>query len=96
MKDVIHMNDPINLSMEALMAEDGMDVRAGLPEVLRKDLDKLNTARTRTEPAKEKRERVERILASINEREAQIKELQKELAEAMRDYAAAVLGAPAA
>lgn len=90
------MSEPLYVSMEALLAEDGQEVRAGLPEEMRQGLDKLNAARTRTEPAKDKRERMERILANIHEHEAQIKELQKELVEAMRDYAAAVLGPPAA
>jgi hypothetical protein len=90
------MTAPDERWMATVLAENGMDVRAGLPEEMRRDLDKLNAARTRTEPAREKRERMERILASINEHEARIRELQKELADAMRDYAAAVLGTPAA
>ncbi len=90
------MTIPNQLSMEALLAEDGLDVRAGLPEEMRKGLDRLNAARTRTDRAKEKRARMERVLASIEEHEARIAELQKELQEAMRDYAASVFGTPVA
>ena len=90
------MTIPNQLSMEALLAEDGLDVRAGLPEEMRKDLDRLNAARMRTDRVKEKRARMERVLASIEEHEARIVDLQKELQEAMRDYAASVFGTPAA
>jgi hypothetical protein len=85
------MNEPINLSLEALLDEDGMCVSAGLPEEMRRDLDKLNAARDRVERGKAERERMDKLLAAINDHEAQIAELQKELADAMRAYADVML-----
>jgi hypothetical protein len=81
-------NEP---SMETLLAEDGMCVTAGLPEEMRRDLDKLNAARDRVERGKAERERREMLLAQINDHEAKIVELQKELAEAMRAYGKVML-----
>jgi hypothetical protein len=72
--------------METLLAEDGMCVTAGLPEEMRRDLDKLNAARDRVERGRAERERMEKLLAQINDHESKIAELQKELAEAMRAY----------
>jgi hypothetical protein len=76
-------NEP---SLESLLAEDGMCVTAGLPEEMRRDLDKLNAARDRVERGKAERERMEKLLAAIEGYEAKITELQKELADAMRAY----------
>ena len=80
------MNQPHEFSLEALLDEDETCITAGLPEEMRRDLDKLNAARDRVERGKVERERMERLLAAINEHEAKIAELQKELAEAMRAY----------
>jgi hypothetical protein len=73
-------------SMEMLLAEGDINVSAGLPHGLRQDLDTLNALRERVERGKAEREKMERLVAAINEHTAKIAELQKELADAVRAY----------
>jgi len=90
------MTAPLELSMEALLAEDGMPVSAGLPDGLRRQLEQVAAAREQRDRAAEKRRRVERLLAQIGEHEARIRELHDQLREAVRDYTEAAAGLPAA
>ena len=82
--------------MEALLAEDGMCVTAGLPEEMRRGLDRSQCGPRSVERGKAERERMEKLLASIGEHEARIKELQQELTEAMQAYKNVMLGTVAA
>jgi hypothetical protein len=79
------MNIPNQLSLEALIAEDGMDCRAGLPEGLRQQLD---SARKREALAAGLQARADRILANIAEHEAQMAKLHEELRQVIADYTA--------
>jgi prefoldin subunit 5 len=81
------MTDPMMFSMEALLAEDGMCVGAGLPESVRRELD---AARLR---AKERLERLDRLIA---EYEACLAEVQRRLQELRREHAEATAASPAA
>jgi hypothetical protein len=89
------MTIPNQLSLEALTAEEGMYVSAGLPEGLRRDLEELKSSRSRAEQAQSKRERLEQLLASIAERQAEIVKLQEELRTVLDEYTTAIT-APAA
>jgi hypothetical protein len=73
-------------SMEMFLVEGDINVSAELPQGLRQDLDTLNALRERVERGKAERERMEKLLAAINEHTAKIAELQKELAAAVRAY----------
>lgn len=90
------MTAPDELWMATVLAEKDMDVRAGLPEEMRLDIERRDAIRRRAEQAKEARERIERLFASITEHESRIADLQKELEEAMHDYANATIRSPAA
>jgi hypothetical protein len=79
------MNIPNQLSLEALIAEDGMDCRAGLPESLRQQLD---ADRKREALAQELRAKADRILSNIAEHEAQVAKLHEELRQVITDYTA--------
>jgi hypothetical protein len=81
------MTDPMMFSMEALLAEDGQCVRAGLPESLRRELDETRRR------AKERLERLDRLIA---EYEACLAEVQRRLAELRREHAEATSATPAA
>lgn len=78
------MTEPHQFSLDALMAEEGLCVSAGLPESLRRQ---LVAARDREEQAGALRERADRILASIAEHEAQIAKLHQELRQVLDQYA---------
>jgi hypothetical protein len=90
------MKDPILFSMESLLAEDGQEVRAGLPEEMRRDIERRDALRQRAEQAKEARAQIDRVLAAIAEHEARIAELQQELEAAMRKYAYSTIHPPGA
>src|ERR1700721_2951200 len=79
----LNMTIPNQLSLEALIEEDGMDIRAGLPESLRSQLD---VARKREELAAELRARANHILANISEHEAQMAKLHEELRQVIEVY----------
>ena len=78
------MTTPNQFPLEALMAEEGLYVGAGLPESLRRQ---LAAAKDREEQAGALRERADRILASIAEHEAQIAKLHQELRQVLDEYA---------
>lgn len=78
------MNDPM-FSMESLLAEKDMDVGAGLPESVRRELD-----------ARRAKERVERLDRLIAEYEACLAEEQRKLQELQREHAEAMVALPAA
>jgi hypothetical protein len=86
------MSIPNQLSLEALVAEDGMCVRAGLPESVRQELDRLNAAKNRMELARQKRDRLEQILTSVAALEAQIAALHQEYQETLKEYTAFAVG----
>ncbi|VTU00490.1 unnamed protein product [Gemmataceae bacterium] len=77
------MTEPHQFTLEALMAEEGLYVNAGLPENLRRQ---LAAAKEREEQAGALRERADRILASIAEHEAQIAKLHQELRQVLDQY----------
>jgi uncharacterized coiled-coil DUF342 family protein len=80
------MTEPHQFSLEALLAEDGQCVRAGLPESLRRDLEKLKVIKNRAELVQAKREQLEQLLANINEHQTRLVELHEELRKAMTEY----------
>ena len=83
------MTDPMMFSMESLLAEDGQCIRAGLPESLRRELD---AARQYGQRAKERAERLERLIVEyetcLAEVQRRLEELRREHAQAMADAAA--------
>jgi chromosome segregation ATPase len=84
------MTEPHQFSLEALVAEDGQCVRAGLPESLRREID---AARENSRRAKERVERLDRLIA---EYEACLAEFQRRLQELRREHAEAIAAIPAA
>jgi hypothetical protein len=90
------MTEPHQFSLEALLAEDGQSVRAGLPEALRRDLEQLKAMRQRAELVQAKRKHLEQLLASIDEHQTQLMQLHEELRKAMTEYTALTIDIPAA
>jgi uncharacterized coiled-coil DUF342 family protein len=88
------MTEPHQFSLESLLAEDGRCVRAGLPETLRRDLEKLKVIKNRAELVQAKREQLEQLLANINEHQARLVELHEELRKAMTEYTALTTDTP--
>ncbi len=84
------MTLPDQLSLEALAADDGVWVGAGLPESLRRQLD---AGRQLEERAGVMRARADRILASIADHQAQMAKLYDELREVLNEYGAIKSGA---
>jgi hypothetical protein len=79
------MNIPNQLSLEALLAEDGQCVSAGLPPGLDAADEQLRTSEALVQGSEERRERLNQIMARIAEEEAKLKELHKELEQAVRE-----------
>jgi hypothetical protein len=79
------MTIPNQLSLEALLAEDGMDCRAGLPEGLRRQLADIKKQK---DEAHKLQERATLILASIAEHEERIVGLHEELKVIIQEYTA--------
>ena len=90
------MSIPNQLSLEALVAEDGMCVRAGLPESLRQELDRLNAAQKRMELVRQKRARLEQILSDVAALDAQIAALHNEYQATLQEYVNLAVGNTAA
>jgi len=90
------MTEPHQFSLEALLAEDGQCVRAGLPESLRRDLEELNAMRKRADLVQAKRKQLEQLLANIDEHQNRLMELHEELRKAMTEYTALTIDTPAA
>jgi uncharacterized coiled-coil DUF342 family protein len=87
------MTEPHQFSLEALLAEDGQCVRAGLPEAVRRDLPK--TVENKTEMVNAKRKQLEQLLARIDEHQARLMELHEELRKAVTEYTALTQDTPA-
>ncbi len=79
------MNIPNHLSLEALLAEDGQCVSVGLPFGLRTADDKLRESEAMAEGSEADREKLNQIIARIEEQEARLKELHEELKQAVRE-----------
>lgn len=79
------MNIPNQLSLEALLAENGQCISAGLPGGLRPADDQLRTSEALVEESEARRQRLNEIMARIAEEEARLKELHKELELAIRE-----------
>lgn len=79
------MNTPHDFSLEALMAEGGQCVTAGLPFGLRPADDKLRASEAVVEGSEAGRERLNQIMARIAEQEVRLKELHEELKQAVRE-----------
>ena len=79
------MNIPNHLSLEALLAEDGQCVSAGLPLGLRPADDQLRESEAVVEGSEAGREKLNQIMARIEEQEARLKELHEELKRAVRE-----------
>lgn len=77
------MTIPNQLSLEALIAEDGLCVTAGLPESLRQQLD---AGRKLEEQAGVVREKAARILTEIAVHQAEIAKLHEELRQVLREF----------
>jgi hypothetical protein len=80
------MKDPMMFSLEALLAEEGQFVQAGLPESLRRELDRRKAAQLASELPQDKRERLEQLLASIAEQQRKLRQLQDELHEVLNQF----------
>jgi uncharacterized protein YPO0396 len=90
------MTEPHQFSLEALLAEDGHCVRAGLPEELRSDLEKRKATQKHADLVETKRKQLEQLLASIDQHQTRLMELHEELRKAMSEYTALTIDTPAA
>ncbi len=83
------MTDPMMFSMEALLAEKDQDIGAGLPESVRNELE---AKRQTAQRAKERAERLERLIVEyetcLAEVQHRLEELRREHAQAKADAAA--------
>lgn len=79
------MTIPNQLSLEALMAEDGQPVSAGLPPPLRAAHEQIVAGADLVAQSRERRERMHRIMAQITEHETRLLELHQELQHVVRE-----------
>ena len=78
--------EPCYTSLERLIAEDGMCITAGLPEGVRRELDRLEAERKRIEQGMADRARMREFVLKAVELDAKLQETEKELAAVLREY----------
>jgi hypothetical protein len=81
------MTEPHQFSMEALVAEGGTCVTAGLPEGVRRELDRRKAAQLAATLPPDKHEHLAQLLAGIAELQCKLTQLHDELRETIREYA---------
>ena len=79
------MTIPNQLSMEALLAENGQCVSAGLPLPLRPADEQLSCGKDIVARSESRREQLERLMAEIAVEESRLKELHRELERVVRE-----------